>query len=926
MPHAGARPAATSPAPPAHSDSVVSTVAPTRLVPPRGARPLMPREALLARLTEARRQRCVVIQGPAGCAKTSTLVAWRQALLKLDFDVAWLSLEAEDNNLAAFFNGLVASLATVDAAIVRDAWLLMGRDGNQSAAEHWVITLVRAIAARKRELVLMLDDVHHLDDPGALLALRWLIDYAPPQLHVVLASRTAPPLSLARLRSQGLLSTFGLADLRFSAQESARFLQDQLGRIEAHDAGRLHELTDGWAAGLQLFAIDLKGKRGGAYRPVEVRDAQAFAHYFEREVLVRLDVGDLHLLTRMAVCHRFCGALCATLLGRPDAAAEINARLTHLASDDLFIAQVGNARHGETWYRLHPLLREVLLGRLDKLPHDELATIHEAAWQWFRAHGDIDEAVRHAVLAGDANAAAELVHGCAHSLLARGELSQLAALMRQLPAEQVRARFGLLLVQAHLQMYAGDVDGMHDSLQRMQAQPERLGPRERYAMALLRGSIALQRDDSDGVAMLLPELQRIPAGADDFTLTGRGNILSWMHIFRGEYELARRVIEDGAPCDGAPRGTLLGRCMGGMTHAVEGKVLVAERVFQEVLTEADQRGPAYAGVACMAAALLGETLYELDDVGTAASLLEARMDVLGRISIPDTVLRALLALSGSRWLAGDRAGALALLDCLERCGQRRRADRLVAAALYQRSRRLLEDGNIDGADGALLRLEALAARHAGAVRSTAWEVRVHADLARIGMCLHHNDFDGALSRLEPLAALSEAGGRWSRVASVRVLMALAHHGRRDAAAARRQLVDALRIGHRHGLVRSLLDASPQVPAMLAALAGDDTLDPVLAFYAQRLVDAAGPAARVIAEAQPEVAARLASLSEREQEVLGLLAQAMPNKKIARILNVSLDTVKWHLRNVYAKLEVAGRDEAVARLRDAGATRQPAPAP
>ncbi|SCU85480.1 hypothetical protein CNECB9_4430001 [Cupriavidus necator] len=127
-------------------------------------------------------------------------------------------------------------------------------------------------------------------------------------------------------------------------------------------------------------------------------------------------------------------------------------------------------------------------------------------------------------------------------------------------------------------------------------------------------------------------------------------------------------------------------------------------------------------------------------------------------------------------------------------------------------------------------------------------------------------------------------------------------------------------------MRSLLDASPQVPALLAALADDDTLDPVLAFYAQRLVDAAGPAAPVIAEAPPEVAARLASLSEREQEVLGLLAQAMPNKKIARILNVSLDTVKWHLRNVYAKLEVAGRDEAVARLRDAGATRQPAPAP
>ncbi|QQX85750.1 AAA family ATPase [Cupriavidus necator] len=921
MSPAGAAPAESA----RQSATPAFAVTPTKLVPPRGARPLMPRDTLLARLAEARRQRCIVIQGPAGCAKTSTLAAWRQALLTLDFDVAWLSLAPEDNSVAAFFNGLVASLASVDPAIVRDAWVLMGRDGHQSAVEHWVITLVRAIGARRRELVLMLDDVHHLDNPGVVLALRWLLDYAPPQLHVVLASRTAPPLSLARLRTQGLLSSFALADLRFSAQESARFLQEQLGHVDARDAGRLHELTDGWAAGLQLFAIDLKGKRGGSYNPVQVRDAQTFASYFEREVLVRLTPDDLGLLTRMALCHRFCGALCATLLGRPESAAEITARLAHLARDDLFIAQIGSDSHGDAWYRLHPLLREVLLGRLGGLPQDTQAAMHAAAWQWFNAHGEVDEAVRHAVLAGDSAAAADMVHGRAHGLLARGELSQLAALVRQLPAEQIRARFGLLLVQAHLQMYAGDSDGLQDSLQRMQAQAGRLGPREHYALAILQGSIALLRDDSDVVANLLPTLQRVPAGADDFTLTGRGNILSWMHIYRGEYDQARRVIEDGAPCDGAPRGTLLGRCMGGMTHAVEGQVLVAERVLHDVLADAEQRGAACAGVACMAAALLGETLYELNDVEAAASLLDARIDVLVRISIPDTVLRALLALSCSRWHAGDHAGALACLDRLERYGQRHRVDRLVAGALSLRSRRLLEDGHVDAADDALLRLEALAARHAGAVRSTAWEVRVHADLARIGMCLHHNDFDGALARLEPLAALSEAGGRWSRVATLRVLMAQAHLGRRDPAAARRQLVDALRIGHRHGLVRSLLDASPQVPAMLAALAGDDSLDPVLAFYAQRLADAAGPGASASPAPSPAPAAqlaRLATLSEREQEVLGLLAQAMPNKKIARILNVSLDTVKWHLRNVYAKLEVTGRDQAVARLRDASALPTP----
>ncbi|MGT2504861.1 LuxR C-terminal-related transcriptional regulator [Cupriavidus basilensis] len=894
----------------------VQPITPTKLTPPRGARHLMPREALMARLVDARRQRCVVIQGPAGSAKTSTLLAWRQALLTLDFDVAWLSLAPEDNDLTSFFHGLLASLAAVDAAMVREAEILMGRDGDESAAEHWVITLVRGIASRRRELVLMLDDVHLLDDPRIFQALRWLLDYAPPHLHVALASRNALPLSLARLRNQGLATELDLRDLRFSAEESERFLREQLGSIDKRDAQVLHELTDGWAAGLQLFAIDLKGKQGAGFARVQVRDAQAFASYFEREVLVRLASGDLHLLTRMAVCNRFCASLCATLLGRPDAAGEIAARLTRLDADDLFITQIGGGQDGETWYRLHPLLREVLLARLAELPPAEQHALHAAAWHWFGAQGHIEEAVRHAVQAGDAAAAADLVETCAHDLLARGELSQLAGLVRQLPPEQVTARFDLHLVLAHLQMYAGEIDALTQSIEQMASQHERLGPRQRYALALLRGGVALQRDDTDSVVALLPELQRVPPDADDFTYAGRGNVLSWMFIHRGEYKQARKVLEEGALHGGAPRGVLLGRCMGGMTHAAEGQFLLAERIFCDVLAQAEQQGPAYIGIACMAAALLGEALYELNDVDAARELLEKRIDVLERVSIPDTVLRGLMVLANAHWQGGRRFEARASLARLEDYAARHRVDRLLANALCLRSRWLLEAGEIDEADASLLRLEALAARYAGAARSTAWEISVCAQLARIGMCLHRNDFDGAMARLTPLNALSEAGGRWCRVASLRLQMAFAEQGRRNPEGARGHLVEALRLGHRLGLMRSLLDVSPRLRDMLEALPAEQGFDPVLGFYAQRLMAATAPAGQ---EAAPSVSLPahpvIDTLSERENEVLGLLAQALPNKKIARVLGVSLDTVKWHLKNIYGKLDVSGRDEAVARMRD-----------
>ena len=911
-----------------HKQPYTPPLSPGKLAPPRSARPLMPRDTLTARLTAARGLRCVAIEGPAGSAKTSSLVAWRQSLLALDYDVAWLSLAADDDDPASFFEALLASLSTIDPALAGNAQLLTGRDATPSAAEHFVIAVVRAIAEHGRQLVLMLDDAHLLQDARVLAALCWLIDYAPPHFHIALTSRHPLPepvsLSLSRLEARGMAARFDLRDLRFTPDESTNFLRDQLGAVEPQDASRIHELTDGWPAGLQLFAVDLRAKQGGAYIPVHVRDAETFASYFEREILVRLAPPDLQLLTCLSACDRFCGALGATLLGTPDDGPEIGRRLGGLALDGLFLVRIGDAAGDHTWYRLHPLLREVLEARGASLPPVERRSVHASAWQWFAANGLVEEAVGHAVRAGEPDVAADMVEHSAIDHLKRGELNRLAGLLRRLPSETIASRFRLELTMAYLHMYAGEADALEASLHRLQVwsdTPDKTSAHRRYALAVLRGGLALVRDDTDAVAALLPELHRLPPGSDDFTLTARANILSWMHIYRGEYGEARAVIEDGAPCDGAPRGILLGRCMGGMTHAAEGDVMVAERIFRDVLTASELHGRTYAGVACMASALLGEAQYELNDVESAARMLVARIDVLERISIPDTVLRALQTLSCAEWLAGRRIEAMAYLDRLERYALRHQTDRLLASAQWLRVRCYLEAGNTDRAAAVLQALETLADRYRGATRSTAWEVRVCADLAATAMHLHHHDFDSALARLTPLHALSEAGGRWCRVAGLHLLMAIAENGRRNTRAAHDHLLSALRIGHRLGLVRSLLDVSPQVAGLLANVAGDVAVDPVLAFYAQRLANEAGRGTVPAAPAASHTPTPFdAQLSDREREVLTLLTHALPNKKIARMLNVSLDTVKYHLRNVYAKLGVAGRDEAVARLREAQSPR------
>jgi LuxR family maltose regulon positive regulatory protein len=894
-----------------YSSRAVQAITNTKVSPPRSARRLMARDALISRLMQARRNRCIVVQGPAGSGKTSTLVAWRAALLSLDFDVAWLSLAAEDNDIARFPDCLLASLAEIDAELVREPAVLVGRGSDESALEHWAITLVLGISRRRRELVLMLDDMHHIKDPLIAQTLQWLVDYAPPQLHIALTSRSALPLSLGRLRTRKLVTELDMRDLRFSAGESEQFLREQLGAIDRRDAAVLHELTDGWVAGLQLFAVDLRSKPDGHFARVQVRDARAFGNYFEREVLVRLASDDLELLTRAAICNRFCVSLCAAL--SPSLAGPVAFRLAHLNADNFFISQV-NDIGDEAWYRLHPLLREVLLGRLSGWPADEQRSLHIRAWKWFIAQGHLDEAIHHAARAGDLEAAADMVEACADRLLMQGNLTQLASLMRILPREHIRARFDLHMAMAHLYMYSRNLDELASSLQQFESQFDTLSEHQRYAIFVLRGGLAVQNDESDAVAAILPELENIPPDASAFAWMGRSNILAWMYMYRDEYAQARQILGNEDLRHNSPRSALLGRCMTGMSLALEGRMAQAEKILQEALQEAQQRATAYAGVELLAAGLLADTLYESNEIGAACRLLEQRVDMQERVSSPDGILRALVVLAASQWIAGRTLEAYAYLDRLEDYAARYALTRLRAYALMMRSRWQLQRGEQRQGHAALRELEALAELNVMAVRGTKCEIGICAQRARIEMCLHENDFDGALSRLDKLIAQVKSKGRQRLLSGLLVQSAVAQRGSGHREKSEDSLLQAVRLGHRLRLARSLLDVSPQVPEMLRDLAQCRMLDPVLAFYVANLQASRRSQGE---EFGPQAAGEpnIGPLGKRECEVLGLVGQAMPNKKIAQVLNISPETVKWHLKNIYCKLGVNGRDEAVARSRD-----------
>ncbi|MDN7143472.1 AAA family ATPase [Pseudomonas sp. JQ170] len=908
-----------------------SPIVSTKLIPPRSSR-LIARERLQEQMLKARRQRCIVLQGPAGCGKTSTLIAWRQALLPLGFEVAWLTLSADDNELTRFLDYLLASLGQVDPELVREATQLEGRGIDGEAVERTVITLVRSIARRSDELVLVLDDLHHLTDVGIHQALQWLLDYAPANLHLALVSRSSVPLSLARLRSQNLVQELNLRDLRFTPAESEQFLKAQLGQIDSRDARLMHEQTDGWAAGLQLLAVSRKKNRPGSSAstaPVQpqVRDDQAFARFFEVEVLSHLSPTDLDLMLLMAVCNRFCASLCAALSGHPEAVSEATALLARLERDNLFLIPVDSAGR-ETWYRLHPLLRETLLTYFDSRSAAEQQAVHVRAWTWFRDHNHLNEAVHHAVKGGDPAAAALLVEQHAPTLYAHGDLRMLIELVRLLPVEQVQSRVKLRLIKVRMQLYARDFAGCAESLEQLFRDLPEHDVHDHFMLALMRASLALQRDDTEAAMAVLPQLLNPPPGSDSVAIGSCANILSWLYMHRGDYEKARQVqidrpllLVNGEPLLGTTAGSLQGRCMVGLSLALEGQMTQAERVYRDVLHTSGQCGKAGADATYLSAALLGQVLYETNQVDEAFTLLSGWVDILERISIPDSVLRVLQVLWDVQWLAGNQQEAFAFVERLDEYAIKLGLDRLQAYCLTWQVRWLLILGETAAAQGKLTRLEALDARHPDAGQTALKEIHILTENARVRWQLAQGDLDGAAARLDQLIATCERHRRQLGTVRLLVLAAVVEAERGNPTRARDNVLEALRRGQRFGLLRSLLDAHPKGLELINAVASRETLDPVLAFYVERLQEAHN-AIPAVASAKPSVTApskpgavAIEPLSEREIEVLRLLAQALPNKKIARALGLSPETVKWHLSHIYSKLGVSSRDEAVARMRD-----------
>jgi LuxR family maltose regulon positive regulatory protein len=424
----------------------------TKLHVPRRPPGFLPRPRLMKALGEGLARGVVLVCAPAGFGKSSLLADWT---LRSGRPVAWLSLDSGDNDPARFWRHVAAALDQVQPGIAEQLAPLLGPPP-PSSFEGLVTALINELATHlgQNGVVLILDDYHLIDAQPVHASLGFLLEHLPTGLQLVLAGRADPPLALARLRARGQLAELRAADLRFTPEEAAGLLREAVGReMPGAAVAALAARTEGWAAGLQLAALSLRGQADVAGFVAAFSGSHRYVlDYLTEEVLDRQPDQVRAFLLETSVLDRLSGPLCDAVTGHGDS----QQLLEQIERAGLFLVPLDEVRG---WWRYHRLFADLLRARLQEQQPERLAELHRNAAAWSEAHGLADEAVHHALSAGDAVWAAWLVERHADGLLLRSEGATVQGWLAALPGELVSSRPRLLLAQARLALLSGRVEG-----------------------------------------------------------------------------------------------------------------------------------------------------------------------------------------------------------------------------------------------------------------------------------------------------------------------------------------------------------------------------------------------------------------------------------------------------------------------------------
>jgi ATP/maltotriose-dependent transcriptional regulator MalT len=898
-------------------------------VPPAG---VVPRPRLLRSLAKATGRDLTLVCTPAGFGKSTLLGDFARQSRK---PTAWLSLDVGENDPSRFWRYVAAALDRVRPGVSDQvAALLLGP---QAPPLDVLVTIVINDMSAMRsgtQTVLVLDDFHLITAPAVLDSFALLLHRLPPGLRLAVATRTDPPLPLARLRASGQLAELRSADLRFTLEETAAFLGETVGPdVVASTIADLHERTEGWAAGVQLAALSLRGHPdpddfvrtfSGTHRYV--------LDYLTEEVLARQTDDVVSFLLETSVLDRLCGALCNAVTGRTDG----QETLERLDAAGLFLISLDEDRR---WWRYHSLFADLLRVRLEHEHGERVPDLHRAAAAWHEEHAFPDQAVRHAAAAGEVAWTARLVEMNVEALLRRSEGATLTRWLSALTPETVRARPRLCLARAVMAAVAGDPNKLEllladaeSALATVGDEPHTPSVERRLSVltnvpagiSFLRADLARLRGDADAAVAADKTAVGYLSG-DDWLLSShvRWNlgVAEWLRgrLGRAERSLTSVFTERRAGGEGylAMR---VAYDLGQVQHA-RGRLGAALDTYQQGLLTAHEGGRELPA-AGMAHVGLAGLLYERGELDVALDHALEGVSLSRHLAFTQPLATGLAILGWIHHAQGDAASALDAITEAEAVGVSPDVVALMNPVPALRARLLLASGAVDDAAN-WVRERGLAINDRPSYPS---EIE-YLVLARV--LLARREPDPALRLLRMLRSRASNQRRTNSLIELQALEALALQAGGNDGAALAILAPAVGLASPERYVRVFVDEGAPMARLVGKLAsahrtrrlelpGGVSVEDVERL--QRAFNAGTSANRRPDRTDRADQGAFDRLTERELQVLGLMAAGKSNQQIADELVVALDTVKKHVGHIFDKLGAANRTQAVARARVRGLVR------
>ena len=884
-----------------------------------------PRALRRRRLTEGRRGATqaplTVLSAPAGFGKTTLLTEWLADAAAHGAAVACVSLDGRDNDPLVFWSYVVAALQAVLPGLATAVPRMLA--ASSSSVEPALAVLLNELEQLSTDVVLALDDYHVIETLAVHDGITFLLEHQPSHLHLVLSTRSDPPLPMGLLRARGQLVEVRAADLRFTADEAAQYLNDSMGlELSQDDVAVLERRTEGWIAALQLAALSLQGRTDTAtFIAGFAGDDRYVVDYLAEEVLARQPTDVRDFLLRTSILERLTGSLCDAVTGRDDGKAALAA----LDRANLFLIPLDDRRE---WYRYHHLFAEVLQAYLLDEHRDEIAQLHRRACAWFEVRGETSQAINHALAGGDTGRAADRMELAMPQMRRERREAELARWVQRLPHAVLQNRPVLAVAFVGALTQALKFDTAGERLDEVEAlvrsangtwleQPPPgviVVDHDNYRslpahIEMYRAALALAHGDLDNTITHARSSLALAPGDDPLAQSAAGALAGLASWSAGDLSGAYAAYAESVA--GLTKAGFLADVLGctitlGDIRRTQGQLTAAVRTYEQALALAESAvgSETLRGTADMHVGLAG-VLVERNDLAGAARHLSISHDLGDHNGLPQNAYRWRVVTSRLRAAEGDLDEALRLLD---------EADDVYVGDFSP---------NVQPVPAVRARLRIRRAELAdaqewvderglstGDAPSYLSEYE-HLTLVRLLIALQRtdrgsHDIDDALVLLDRLLAAAELGGRSGSVIEIVMLQAEANDARGESSTALSALRRAVNLAQPEGYVRLFADQGAAMAALLKELR---TQRDAPSSVSQLLAATATRAPRVSSQHLVD------PLSDRELDVLRLLGGDLGGPDIARQLSVSLNTVRTHTKNIYAKLGVTSRRQAVRKARE-----------